>query len=69
MEAETAYDWANLSLGDLAILRTEAQAFVTEADKHIAIRVAQSRVAGGSWAEIGKVLGITRQAAQQKFSL
>lgn len=60
-------DWKKLGLADLAILRTEYKAVVDACDELIAKRVNQGRVAGGSWAEVGKILGISRQAAQQRF--
>jgi hypothetical protein len=63
----TGKDWKKLSLADLAILRAEHKAIVDACDELIAERVNQGRVAGGSWAEVGKILGISKQAAQQRF--
>jgi hypothetical protein len=60
--------WKNLSLSDLAILRAEHKAIVDACDELISVRVNNGRRAGGSWAEIGKILGISKQAAQQRFS-
>jgi hypothetical protein len=60
-------DWRKLSLSDLLLLRAESQAIVAEADKGIAKHVNHLRGIGAGWAEIGKVLGISKQAAQQRF--
>lgn len=60
-------DWKKLSLSDLALLRAESQAVIAEADKGIARHVNHLRAIGSGWAEIGKVLGISKQAAQQRF--
>lgn len=38
------------------------------ADRALHLLVSRSRSAGRSWAEIGEALGITRQAAQRRFS-
>jgi hypothetical protein len=37
------------------------------AEAEIAPLVARARAAGASWTEIGKVLGISKQAAQQRY--
>lgn len=63
-----AYEWDELSISDLALIRSQAQQFVKLADTHIAEKVNFLRAGGDiSWAELGKVLGVSKQAAQQKF--
>jgi hypothetical protein len=48
------------ALADIATLATELDAVITEA-------VTGLRAYGYSWADIARPLGITRQAAQQRF--
>lgn len=38
-----------------------------EAEKQLHTTVRIAKLSGNSWAEIGATLGITRQAAQQRF--
>lgn len=45
----------------------EAQSEVGRATGRLRETVSQARAAGASWAEIGGVLGVSRQAAQQRF--
>lgn len=40
---------------------------VALAERALVARVVDAREAGHSWAEIGRVLGVSRQAAQQRF--
>jgi hypothetical protein len=44
-----------------------AQQQVSIAERHLAAAVARARQAGHSWSMIGGRLGISRQAAQQRF--
>jgi hypothetical protein len=53
------------SLGDVAAAAKTAE----EADAALAIAVTHARVAGASWADIGRACGITRQAAQQRWGV
>lgn len=55
------------TLSDLVILREGYVTLLEEYDRMIALRVAQGRFAGSSWSEIGALLGMSKQAAQQKF--
>ena len=58
----------NATSEDYAGLIVEAYIAADEANKSLAQWVQSGRRAGLSWAEIGKLLGISRQAAQQRFS-
>jgi hypothetical protein len=51
---------------ELAHLIDAAQA-VTRAERQLADAVRAARVAGASWAQIGDAVGLTRQAAQQRW--
>jgi hypothetical protein len=51
--------------GRLAALATVLE----EAERALRMEVALARGLGVSWSEIGASLGVTRQAAQQRFSL
>ncbi|HEX4257015.1 MAG TPA: hypothetical protein VH089_18125, partial [Streptosporangiaceae bacterium] len=44
-----------------------AQARARSAEEELAMSVAQARESGHTWAEIGQVLGTSRQAAFQRF--
>lgn len=46
----------------------EQQRRIAEMEKYLTAGVAQARLAGHSWAEIGVALGMSRQAAHQRFS-
>lgn len=50
----------------LAAIGRAAQA-ARDAEEGLAMTVAQARGAGNSWAQIGQVLGVSRQAAFQRF--
>jgi hypothetical protein len=41
---------------------------LSEVEGHVAEAVQGARDAGASWAEVGDALGITRQAAQQRYA-
>lgn len=45
----------------------EAKGRVTDAEMALENHVRAARQAGASWAEIAEVIGVTRQAAQQRF--
>ena len=45
----------------------QADAAIRQAHRHLAATVTRARQNGHSWAEIAGRLGITRQAAQQRF--
>jgi hypothetical protein len=45
----------------------QAQARARSAEEELAVSVAQARQSGHTWAEIGQVLGTSRQAAFQRF--
>ena len=47
---------------------TGAMAAVSDADAQLHEAVAEARANGESWALIGMVLGVSKQAAQQRFS-
>jgi hypothetical protein len=46
---------------------TQADAAVRQAQSHLATTVTRARQNGHSWAQIAARLGVTRQAAQQRF--
>lgn len=46
---------------------TQAHAAAGDAEQHLAAAVTRARARGHSWAEIAGQLGVTRQAAQQRF--
>jgi len=46
---------------------TDADAAVRQAQRHLAAAVTRARSQGHSWAEIAGRLGVTHQAAQQRF--
>jgi hypothetical protein len=46
---------------------TDADAAVRQAQRHLAAAVTRARSQGHSWAQIAGRLGVTRQAAQQRF--
>jgi hypothetical protein len=39
----------------------------THADRLVVYAIAAARVNGASWADVGQMLGVTRQAAQQRY--
>ena len=45
----------------------DAQSKVGSAADQLHDAVSQARAEGASWAEIGKEMGVSRQAAQQRF--
>ncbi len=51
---------------DLALLRI-AHVANDSAESCLALQVGIARKAGYTWAEIGEVLGISRQGAEQRF--
>lgn len=51
---------------DLVVIASEAH---TETGKILNSAVSSSRAAGWSWEAVGKALGMSRQAAQQRFGL
>jgi hypothetical protein len=46
----------------------EANDGLEQAERSVAAAVDVARAAGRSWAQIGMILGISRQAAQQRFA-
>lgn len=61
-------DWTGCGgISELSMLRAGWMTLVEEADRRIAENVAQLRFMGASWTEIGAGLGISKQAAQQRF--
>lgn len=59
-DAEEAENWELPELAELVALRDEA-------DAALAAGVAALRRHGMSWADIGRELGCTRQAAHERF--
>ncbi len=59
-------DWPT-DIHGLVMLRDGWKAHVEAADRRIAENVNHLRAIGASWAEIGKGLGISKQAAQQRY--
>jgi hypothetical protein len=54
-------DWSALEAVEAAVTQLNA------AEEHLASIVAAARGSGYSWGELGDALGVTRQAAQQRF--
>jgi len=54
-------DWSALDGVEAAVGR------ITAAEEQLAAAVAGARGLGHSWSELGAALGVTRQAAQQRF--
>ena len=65
-QAAAQYRTDDMDATNSAILRSYA-ALAADVDQAIRERVASARSMGESWASIGEALGITRQAAQQRF--
>ena len=57
-------DWESEPLKGLR----EASRLATAVDKLVGQEVALARRAGHSWTEVGEALGVTRQAAWERFS-
>ena len=66
-EKIAAMELDKLGIHELLMLRNGFQAQADACEKHIANGVAHLRAMDASWAEIGKALGVSKQAAQQKF--
>lgn len=58
---------ALVGLRELAAARAEARRVVDGLDEEVEVAVAHLRVDGASWAQVGRVLGISRQGARQRF--
>ena len=60
----------NVEVRDGKYLRhiTEAMQAVSDADAKLRQAVSEARAHGESWGLIGMVLGVSKQAAQQRFS-
>ena len=54
-------------LEELGAARAEARRVVEGLDEEIEVAVEHLRVDGASWVQIGRVLGISRQGARQRF--
>jgi hypothetical protein len=52
---------------DAAAKLDRARQKVAVADADLRAAVTQARRAGASWSDVGEVLGVTRQSAQQRF--
>jgi hypothetical protein len=59
----TAADW----LAEWRITIRQAASMVDDSDKQLRATVAAARAAGVSWRGIGDALGVSRQAAQERF--
>lgn len=64
------FDPAGVPMDDTADLRTLAEAVdsVRAGEARIRELVARTRAHGRSWGEIGIALGVSRQAARERFS-
>jgi hypothetical protein len=60
---EVAHKLAGAELGELMEAATE----LFHAEERVAQAVESARGAGASWTEVGDAIGISRQAAQQRF--
>jgi hypothetical protein len=63
-------DSADLTLADTEALRTIAELVERreEVDEELTAAVRSARRAKRSWSEIGAMLGVSKQAAQRKYS-
>lgn len=52
-----------------ALERDEARQALNHVEHAVAEHVVRARLAGANWAEIGDALGISRQAARQRFGM
>jgi len=74
--AEALEQWAdNVDPADLKVAHTETLRVIAElveqrneVDEDLTEAVRQARRAERSWAEIGAMLGVSKQAAQRKYS-
>ena len=66
-ETPRAEKWSEYEIYPQLVRIEEAQAITGEAEVFLALRVHQARDKGITWSAIGDVLGMTRQAAQQRF--
>lgn len=57
------------SLLELVDRRAQAQAIVRELDAELANAIGEAHAAGASWPDIAGHLGVTRQAARQRYGL
>lgn len=64
------FDPANVAMDDTTDLRAVAEAVdrVREGEARVRELVALARANGRSWGEIGIALGVSRQAARERFS-
>ncbi|HEX4435357.1 MAG TPA: hypothetical protein VH061_01055 [Solirubrobacteraceae bacterium] len=64
------FDPAGVPMDDTTDLRTLAEAVdgVRAGEAHVRELVARARVNGRSWGEIGIALGVSRQAARERFA-
>lgn len=75
LEGMTKAEHLHLSAGVLASSQagasleklTDARYLLQQAEEALAETVAAARADGASWADVGRALSISRQAAQQRF--
>ena len=53
----------------LALERDEARQALNDVERAVTEDVVRARLEGANWAEIGAALGISRQAARQRFGM
>lgn len=56
-------------LEELVAMRDEARGAVVRLEEEVGVVVAHLRVDEVSWAQIGRVLGVTRQGARQRYGV
>ena len=54
---------------ELVAMRDEARGAVVRLEEEVGVVVAHLRVDEVSWAQIGRVLGVTRQGARQRYGV
>jgi hypothetical protein len=59
--------WSEYEIYPQLVRIEEAQAITVKAEAFLDLRVHQAREIKVTWSAIGDVLGMTRQAAQQRF--
>lgn len=62
------FDPSRVQMDDTTDLRTEAVDGVRAGEARIRELVARARVNGRAWGEIGIALGVSRQAARERFA-
>lgn len=66
IETTDPSEFASVPLGDLRVIAVLSNS-ISDAETRLVEAVAGARRQGRSWAQIGAVLGVSKQAAQRKY--